>query len=85
VLCVASELIRRGVRIPQDASVMCRDSDHFLHYFSPQIARYSADPRMHAQRLAKLVLRVARQGAGLLPQVRFLPRFSPGESLGPVS
>lgn len=81
-LVVASEMIRRRVRIPEDVSVVCRDSDHFLDYFSPAIARYEADPLIHAQRLAKLVLRIVKEGGGPVTKVRLIPKFRPGESLG---
>ncbi|MEY5010690.1 MAG: hypothetical protein RLZZ253_1829, partial [Verrucomicrobiota bacterium] len=34
-LAFTSELIRRGINVPDQASVISRDSDHFLDYFSP--------------------------------------------------
>ncbi len=81
-LMVASDLARRGRRIPRDVSVIARDSDHFLEFFSPQLARYRANPDTHARRLAKLVLQLAR-GAACSPRAtRIMPEFSAGESLG---
>lgn len=81
-LMVASELIRRGINIPGDVSVICRDTDLFLEYFSPGIARYRVDPLVHAQRLGRLVLQCA-SGVSLKNRlVRLMPHFHPGESMG---
>ena len=81
-LTVASELIRRGYRLPHDAAVIGRDNDHFLDFFSPGIARYQVDSQLQAQRLARLVLLVARREVPRNPKVRLMPQFLTGESLG---
>jgi len=81
-LMVASELMRRGVRIPKDAAVIARDSDHFLEYFSPALARYRADPDVHARRLARLVIQLARGALQTPRQIWIMPEFLKGESLG---
>jgi DNA-binding LacI/PurR family transcriptional regulator len=83
-LMVASELMRRGCRIPRDVSIIARDSDHFLEYFSPQLARYRASPDLHARRLARLAIQLARGAAPRPRQVRIMPEFFQGESLGAV-
>jgi DNA-binding LacI/PurR family transcriptional regulator len=81
-LMVASELMRRGVRVPRDAAVIARDSDHFLEFFSPTLARYRADPEVHARRLARLVIQLARGAVQRSRQIRIMPEFLEGESLG---
>lgn len=81
-LMVASELQRRGLRIPKDAAIIARDSDHFLEYFSPALARYRADPDVHARRLARLVLQLSRGPLPRTRQIRIMPEFLKGESLG---
>lgn len=80
-LLVASELIRRGVRIPGDASLICRDTDLFLEYFSPGIASYKVDPELHARRLGRLVLQYAKGGSPRNRLVRLMPQFTPAESV----
>jgi len=80
-LLVASELIRRGINIPKDASIVCRDTDLFLEYFSPAIARYQVDPQLHARRLGRLVLQYASGGAPKTRTVRLMPKFHPAESI----
>ena len=66
------------------ASVIARDSDHFLAYFSPALARYRADPDVHARRLARLVIQLARGALQRSRQIRIMPEFCRGESLGEI-
>jgi len=80
-LLVASELIRRGINLPGDASIICRDTDLFLEYFSPSIARYRVDPLVHAMRLGRLVLQRASGSSSKNRLVRLVPQFHPGESM----
>lgn len=81
-LMVASELLRLGLRVPRDAAVIARDSDHFHEFFSPQLARYRADPEAHARRLARIVIDLSGERASRSRSVRIMPRFFAGESLG---
>jgi LacI family transcriptional regulator len=81
-LMVASELTRRSINVPKNAAIIARDSDHFLEYFSPALARYCADPEVHARRLARLVLQLARGAGQTSRRVRIMPEFVKGESLG---
>lgn len=81
-LMVASELLRLGLRVPRDAAVIARDSDHFHEYFSPQLARYRADPEVLARRLARLVIDLSGKGVNRSRSTRLMPRFFTGESLG---
>ena len=84
-LMTASELVRRGLRVPGDVAVISRDSDHFLEYFSPRLARYTADPDAYARRLAGLSARLARGAACRSKGIRIMPRFIAGESLDTTS
>lgn len=81
-LMTASELMRRGLRVPRDAAVIARDSDHFHEYFSPQLARYQADPEVHARRLSRIVCKMVAGDLSPSSRVRIMPQFFPGESLG---
>lgn len=82
-LLVASELMRRGIQLPRQASLICRDTDFCFEYFSPGIARYKVDPELHARRLGRLVLECARGGSPKTRLVRLMPQFLPSESVGP--
>jgi DNA-binding LacI/PurR family transcriptional regulator len=79
---VASELLRMGLRVPRDVAVVARDSDHFHEFFSPHLARYWADPEVHARRLARIIIELSGEGASRSRGVRIMPEFFPGESLG---
>jgi LacI family transcriptional regulator len=81
-LAVASELTRRGFRLPADIALISRDSDHFLGYFSPELARYAHDPDLFARRLAGMVVQLAKEGAVPNRRVRLMPTFIKGETLG---
>ena len=81
-LMVASELLRMGLRVPRDVAVVARDSDHFHEFFSPHLARYWADPEVHARRLARIIIELSGEGASRSRGVRIMPEFFPGESLG---
>ena len=81
-LTVASELSRRGLRMPRDVVLIARDSDHFLEYHSPSIACYHHDPDLHARRIARVVIQLARGGGIRNRAIRMMPTFLKGESLG---
>jgi LacI family transcriptional regulator len=81
-LMTASELMRRGQRVPRDVAVIARDSDHFQEFFSPRLARYYADPEVHARRLARIVIKMVSGDARRPSRVRIMPKFFAGESLG---
>ncbi|MBN2508143.1 MAG: substrate-binding domain-containing protein [Verrucomicrobia bacterium] len=81
-LTVASELTRRGFRLPADMALISRDSDPFLGCFSPEIARYGCDPDLFARRLASMVIRLAHDRKAPRRHVRIIPEFIRGETLG---
>ena len=81
-LTVASELARRGLRMPRDVALIARDSDHFLEYHSPSLACYHHDPDLHARRIARVVIQLARGGGIRTRAIRMMPTFLKGESLG---
>ena len=81
-LTVASELLRRGIRLPQDAAVIARDSDHFFDYFSPSLARYRANPESHARSLFRIVRQLTGGTTSHPRSAALMPEFYAGESLG---
>lgn len=81
-LTIASELTRRGIRFPQDATLISRDNDSHLDCFSPLLARYAAEPRTFARRLANVVIRLSKERSAPTAAVRLMPEFIKGETLG---
>jgi DNA-binding LacI/PurR family transcriptional regulator len=82
VLTVASELLRRGRRLPADAALISRDDAPFLEHFVPSIARYVFDPKVFAQRISKAVLGMADGDLVKSADHQIMPHFSAGQTLG---
>ncbi len=84
VLTVLGHLGRRGVRVPQDVSLISRDDESFLQHVVPTVARYFASPTRIANTVSRLVLELLRGGAIPARDHRLIPQFVPGESLAAV-
>lgn len=75
-------LAERGLRVPTEVSLMCRDDDTFLAYLKPAPARYSCNPKTYAKRLL-LQLHLCFDGeTGGHAIHRIEPKFLSGASLG---
>jgi DNA-binding LacI/PurR family transcriptional regulator len=84
-LTVLTHLLRRGIRVPGEASILSRDSEPLLRFAVPDLARYESDRLF----LARRALRMARAlAAGTLrkpwPAVRLMPVFHRGGTLEPT-
>ncbi len=82
-ITVAGWMISRGLRIPGDVSLVCRDDDQALGAFVPPIARYGVDNREYARLCAKILARMAEGGSHLSKSTRLMARFVPGGTLAP--
>jgi DNA-binding LacI/PurR family transcriptional regulator len=80
---VAGELLRRGLRIPGDVSLVSRDYDPFLEHLVPPVTSYRYNWNALARRIARLVASITRRGA--LPQraAVIVPSRFEGGSVGP--
>ena len=80
-LTVTMHLLRRRVRIPEDAAIVSRDDETYFQHTSPVISRYSYDPVHFVRNLARAVRQLAETGT-LAPQaVRVIPRLIAGETV----
>ncbi|MDR1279366.1 MAG: GntR family transcriptional regulator [Opitutaceae bacterium] len=80
-LAVHTRLMQRGVRIPDDISLVCRDADAWLASCIPEPGRYVFDPRKLARQVAFMAGKIA-SGASLTNKaVHILPEFVPGQTL----
>jgi DNA-binding LacI/PurR family transcriptional regulator len=80
-LTTVAFLAERGLRVPNDVSLICREDDAFLSYLKPAPARYSCNPRTYAKRLL-LQLQMSFAGEiGAHTLHRIEPKFIPGASL----
>jgi LacI family transcriptional regulator len=75
---VVTHLQRRGVRVPEDATVVSRDDDAFLESIVPPIPRYVCQPAPFARRILRATLELALGGVSSTRPVRLLPKFVGG-------
>lgn len=83
--CVAAllYLARRGLRVPQDVSILTIHSDPTFRHIRPRIARFEFPEKEHALRIQRWVQNLAK-GRPDQRQVLFDAGFSPGSSIGPA-
>lgn len=81
VITVMMHLMRRGKRIPQDVAVISRDNDSILESASPTVAHYATPPAQLAARITLAIRQLIETDTALLPQIRLMPTFMPGESV----
>ena len=79
-LTAFSHLLGRGVQIPRDMAVLCRDDDGFLDHVVPRVARYTFSPEVFARHLGRQVLRLISEGAIKGTSVKVMPEFLKRES-----
>lgn len=84
VLTVMMHLLRRGIRLPEDVSVIARDDDPVLQAASPVVARYVTDPPLLVRRMVRALRRLAETGEWPPEAIRLVPAFVAGETLGPA-
>ena len=84
VLTTLSALAAAGANVPRDVSLISRDSDFYLDFMRPSIARYEIDVPSYVKKICHATLLVAR---GSMPRIRaqqLLRDFIAGETLGSV-
>ena len=80
-LTVAMHLMRRKLRLPQDAAVISRDNENYLQHTSPVLSRYAVDPVHFARKLSKAVCELAETGVLAPRAIRLIPKFIAGETV----
>ncbi|WP_438480427.1 substrate-binding domain-containing protein [Oleiharenicola lentus] len=74
-------LAQRGLRVPQDISLVSRDDDSFLGYLSPEPARYTLNAKVHAKRIFTPLKSLLRGEPVANPVHRIEPTFISGASI----
>lgn len=80
-LTVTTHLIRRGVRLPQDAAVLSRDDENFLAHSCPPVSRYSVSNEHFARKVSQTVRKLADNGMIPSRAIQFMPKLILGETL----
>jgi DNA-binding LacI/PurR family transcriptional regulator len=82
VVTTVSHLLRRGVRLPRDVSLIARDDDPLLEHLVPVVSRYHVDPETFARKVSRKVLDLVQSGAQPPHDSRIMPSFIRGETAG---
>lgn len=78
-------LIRSGLRVPEDVSVICRDFEPFLHAQVPSIAHYEPNNDLFARCLTRMAVELARTGTQSGKPKWIMPQFREGETVAKSS
>lgn len=82
VVTAVSHLLRCGVHVPKDVSLISRDDDPLLEHLVPAVARYHTDPVLFARKISRLVVDLVRDGTRRRHASRLMPTLVRGETLG---
>lgn len=74
-------LLGKGLRIPRDLGVMCRDSASYLKECCPSLVHYECEPRLYAQRLHRCVMRLGNGESINAKAYKIIPTLIKGGSL----
>lgn len=80
-LSVISLLAGRGLRVPRDVSLICRDDDHFLDFLSPRPARYCGILELMLKEVMVNLPCILSGELESLRRARLFPRFDAGGSI----
>lgn len=84
-LTAVAHLVAMGLKNPGQVSVIARDSETFLDFMVPSVARYVIDTQSFSRKVARVV-RVLEKGGKVPPRGELLfPDFVAGETLGRLS
>ena len=81
-LTALSFLLKEGIDVPGDLSLICRDDEPYLALLHPEPARYRHSARTFGGRLAAIVTRAFRDPAATASRSLVLPRAVAGGTLG---
>ena len=83
VLTVMSHLMRSGVRVPEDMTLIARDHEWFLENMLPSVTSYVLSAETMAKRISSAVLEMLESGIVSPANCQIMPEFKERESLGP--
>lgn len=74
-------LLRKGIRIPEQVSLIARDHEEYLDHVTPGITCYSISPSRIIRSISRTVREMIESRSIPLRQTRLMPDFVPGETL----
>ena len=81
-LGTVTALTDAGMDVGREISIIARDSDPYLEFVVPTIARYDIDVSLFVQKLSRIVLVIVRGGVAPVRDTLLVPEFVPGKTLG---
>jgi len=81
-LAAVTYLLRCGVRVPQDISLICLGHETFLDQITPTIAHYTFDRNVFVRRLCRMLVPWATTGYWSPAEGRLAMHYRDGESVG---
>jgi len=81
---VATLLAERGIRVPRDVSLLCRDDDYCLRYLPVEPGRYPCLPEKRAHAIYSTIMAIIQPGlvaSGGAKSVLLLPKLVEGASV----
>lgn len=81
LLTVLGWLHQRGIQIPRDVSLICRDHEPFLESVLPNPARYTVNATAFARKISRLVLTMLDAPSTRPMQHWMMPTFVRGETV----
>lgn len=83
VLTVMGQLLRGGLRIPEDVAIIARDHEWFLEAMVPSVTSYVQNSDTMAKRISSAVLEMLESGMVSPANCQIMPEFKERETLGP--
>ncbi len=80
-LTVFNALIQRGLRVPNDVSLICRGSENFLSYLKPSPARYEQSAIQFAGKLFRNIKKLIHNPSIKPKSISLTPEFVEGGSI----
>lgn len=80
-IAVYTTLLHAGIRIPEQAAIICRAGDNHLGSTFLPISHYLHDGAAMGRAAAKMLARVIQNGSGEGEQKEILPTYVPGKSV----
>ncbi len=80
-LMVVMHLLKRGITVPNDISLIARDRDHSFNFLEPKIAHYAYPRDLFSRRLTRVILQLLENATVYTHRNLILSEFKDGESL----
>ncbi len=80
-LMVVMHLLKRGITIPEDISLIARDRDYSFNFLEPKIAHYAYPRDLFSRRLTRVILQLLDNVTVYTRRNLILSDFKDGESL----